>query len=237
MRFLEGCNMSKSDFELSQKRLFDRFYDELLEKLMLFVEYLVDDEDDEAYEVRGAIVGYIIDTYTQSFYSEVKFILEALDIPVTQQELTVIQNSVDTSAFAISNRGRLNSILVSYQGDIKKRKMEEGDSFDREAVITEFVSSLVRLSTSEIHMSVEKASVQGAKLLQSTLGVRLNKTWHCTGDERSCKTCLDLDGTTVPVDEPFVTSFTDDYKTLSYTGGDTTYAHPRCRCWTTYSTA
>lgn len=228
---------NQSDFEVSQKRLFDRFYDELLEKLMLFVEYLVDDEDDEAYEVRGAIVGYIIDTYTQSFYSEVKFILEALDIPVTQQELTVIQNSVDTSAFAISNRGRLNSILVSYQGDIKQRKTEEGDSFDRDAVITEFVSSLVRLSTSEIHMSVEKASVQGAKLLQSTLGVRLNKTWHCTGDERSCKTCLDLDGTTVPVDEPFVTSFTDDYKTLSYTGGDTTYAHPRCRCWTTYSTA
>ena len=229
--------MSKSDFELSQKRLFDRFYDELLEKLMLFVEYLVEDEDDEAYEARGAIVGYIIDVYTQSFYDEVQFILEALDVPVTQQELIKIQNSVDTSAFAISNRGRLTSILVTYEGQIKQRKLEEGENFDKETAITDFVASLVRLSTSEIHMSVEKASVQGAKLLQSTLGIRLYKTWNCTGDERSCKTCLALDGTTVPVDEPFITTFTDDYKSLAYTGGDTTYAHPRCRCWTTYSTA
>ena len=168
--------MSKSDFELSQKRLFDRFYDELLEKLMLFVEYIVEDEDDEAYEARGAIVGYIIDVYTQSFYDEVQFILEALDVPVTQQELINIQNSVDTSAFAISNRGRLTSILVTYEGQIKQRKLEEGDNFDKETAVADFVASLVRLSTSEIHMSVEKASVQGAKLLQSTLGIRLNKT-------------------------------------------------------------
>lgn len=219
--------------EVSQKDLFDKFYSDFYTLLEEFVESVYDNGD--ARLVREKLIGFIIDMYSESFLEEVSYILDELALPVTQQELIVIQNSLDTSSFIISNRGRVRDILIEHESKILEKIELTG--LPKDEFVAYYAPAMTRLAISEVHMSIEKASVQGSKLLQEIVGVKLNKVWNCVGDKNSCKTCLALDGTAVPVDEPFIDTFTGIYVGLEYTGGDFTYAHPQCRCWLTYEQA
>ena len=103
----------------------------------------------------------------------------------------------------------------------------------------EFSSNLERLALSEVQMGIEKASVESAKLFELVTEHSILKTWNCIGDSNTCPTCLAMNGLTIPVTESFsaVAPSVGIVEQLSYTGGDIVYAHPRCRCWVTYSKA
>ena len=218
----------------SQKELFEKHYEEFFKLLEHYVLVVLDSGD--IYSARSRVIGYLIDMYSVSFLEEVAFILDELGVPVTDQDIVNIQNSVDTSAFILSNRERLSGILVTHEQNILDL-VAKGHS--REEIVEKYQKEMARLATSELHMGVEKASVQGAKLLEAISGTSLYKTWNCVGDAKTCHTCLAMNGVTVPVSHSFIGEYVEASiaSMLSYVGGEITYAHPRCRCWVTYSTA
>lgn len=218
----------------SQKELFEKYYEEFFSLLENYVLVVLDSGD--IYSARAKVIEFLIDMYSVSFLEEVAFILDELGVPVTNQDIINIQNSVDTSSFLLSNRERISSILVTHEQNIQELLTQ---GLPREEVIERYHSELTRLASSELHMGVEKASVQGAKLLEAITGTRLYKTWNCVGDSKTCPTCLAMNGVTVPVTHSFLGEGVEESiaSQLSYVGGEITYAHPRCRCWVTYSTA
>ncbi len=218
----------------SQKELFEKYYEEFFSLLENYVLVVLDSGD--IYSARAKVIEFLIDMYSVSFLEEVAFILDELGVPVTNQDIINIQNSVDTSSFLLSNRERISSILVTHEQNIQELLTQ---GLTREEVIERYHSELTRLASSELHMGVEKASVQGAKLLEAITGTRLYKTWNCVGDSKTCPTCLAMNGVTVPVTHSFLGEGVEESiaSQLSYVGGEITYAHPRCRCWVTYSTA
>ncbi len=218
----------------SQKELFEKYYEEFFSLLENYVLVVLDSGD--IYSARAKVIEFLIDMYSVSFLEEVAFILDELGVPVTNQDIINIQNSVDTSSFLLSNRERISSILVTHEQNIQELLTQ---GLTREEVIERYRSELTRLASSELHMGVEKASVQGAKLLEAITGTRLYKTWNCVGDSKTCPTCLAMNGVTVPVTHSFLGEGVEESiaSQLSYVGGEITYAHPRCRCWVTYSTA
>lgn len=218
----------------SQKELFEKYYEEFFSLLENYVLVVLDSGD--IYSARAKVIEFLIDMYSVSFLEEVAFILEELGVPVTNQDIINIQNSVDTSSFLLSNRERISSILVTHEQNIQELLTQ---GLTREEVIERYHSELTRLASSELHMGVEKASVQGAKLLEAVTGTRLYKTWNCVGDSKTCPTCLAMNGVTVSVTHSFLGEDVEESiaSQLAYVGGEITYAHPRCRCWVTYSTA
>ena len=218
----------------SQKELFEKYYEEFFSLLENYVLVVLDSGD--IYSARAKVIEFLIDMYSVSFLEEVAFILDELGVPVTNQDIINIQNSVDTSSFLLSNRERISSILVTHEQNIQELLTQ---GLTREEVIERYHSELTRLASSELHMGVEKASVQGAKLLEAITGTRLYKTWNCVGDSKTCPTCLAMNGVTVPVTHSFLGEDVEESiaSQLSYVGGEITYAHPRCRCWVTYSKA
>lgn len=218
----------------SQKELFEKYYEEFFSLLENYVLVVLDSGD--IYSARAKVIEFLIDMYSVSFLEEVAFILDELGVPVTNQDIINIQNSVDTSSFLLSNRERISSILVTHEQNIQELLTQ---GLTRDEVIERYHSELTRLASSELQMGVEKASVQGAKLLEAITGTRLYKTWNCVGDSKTCPTCLAMNGVTVPVTHSFLGEDVEESiaSQLSYVGGEITYAHPRCRCWVTYSTA
>ncbi len=109
----------------------------------------------------------------------------------------------------------------------------------KEDILNTYWSNIDRLAISEVQMGIEKASVQSSKLFEDVTGVKLLKTWNAIGDDKTCPICRAMDGLTIPVTESFqaVAPSASISEELSYTGGDIVYAHPRCRCWVTYSEA
>ena len=100
----------------SQKELFDRHYEEFFKLLEHYVLVVLDSGD--IYTARSRVIGYLIDMYSVVFLEEVAFILDELGVPVTDKDIVNIQNSVDTSAFILSNRERLSGILVTHEQNI-----------------------------------------------------------------------------------------------------------------------
>ena len=183
----------------SQKELFEKYYEEFFSLLENYVLVVLDSGD--IYSARAKVIEFLIDMYSVSFLEEVAFILDELGVPVTNQDIINIQNSVDTSSFLLSNRERISSILVTHEQNIQELLTQ---GLTREEVIERYHSELTRLASSELHMGVEKASVQGAKLLEAITGTRLYKTWNCVGDSKTCPTCLAMNGVTVPVTHSFL---------------------------------
>lgn len=217
--------------------LFQKHYDEIVALLDAFVNSVVVSGDYISAE--NALIGYLIDMYSSVFLDEIDYILEALGVDLAPEEVIEIRNGVNTSAFARSNRGRLKEILDAHVNDLRSKVIDTTDTVDFDEIIKDFSSNLERLATSEVQMGIEKASVESAKLFELVTEHSILKTWNCIGDASSCKTCLAMDGVTIGVTESFssVAPFASIVEQLSYTGGDIVYAHPRCRCWVTYSKA
>jgi len=185
------------------------------------------------------IINYLTDMYSESFLGEIDYILDVLGYNVTPQDLIEVRNKVDTTAFVRSNRHRLKDIFREHTKKIQKLVEDNKDTMSKEAILETYWSNIDRLAISEVQMGIEKASVQGSKLFEEVTGVRLLKTWNSVGDEKTCPICRAMDGLTIPVTDSFQAVAPSAYisEELSYTGGDIVYAHPRCRCWVTYSEA
>lgn len=185
------------------------------------------------------IINYLTDMYSESFLGEIDYILDVLGYNVTPQDLIEVRNKVDTTAFVRSNRHRLKDIFREHTKKIQKLVDDNKDTMSKEAILETYWSNIDRLAISEVQMGIEKASVQGSKLFEEVTGVKLLKTWNSVGDEKTCPICRAMDGLTIPVTDSFQAVAPSAYisEELSYTGGDIVYAHPRCRCWVTYSEA
>lgn len=218
----------------TQEESFDKNYPDVYEALESFLQTVLKGEDST--QARMKIVDTLVDTYSKAFYTEISYLLDQLNADINSREANELQNSIDTSAFRLSNQSRIMNILISNEEKIKEN-LQKPDVV-LEEVKKSALTDLVRLALSETHMTVEKASVNSSKLTQSVLDVKLRKTWNCVGDGHSCDICLAMNGISVPVEESFANYAPSGIASeLMYTGGDTTYAHPRCRCWLTYSEA
>ena len=217
--------------------VFKEHYEEITQLLDAFVISVVNMGDYISAE--DALIGYIIDMYSEVFLGEIDYILDSLGIYLSPEEEIEIRNGVNTSAFARSNQGRIREILEAHAEDLRKRIIDSTETVNKEDLIHEFQYNLTRIATSEAQMVIEKASVESAKLFEIVTENKILKTWNAIVDSRTCPTCLAMNGTTIPVDESFsdVAPSANIEEQLSYTGGDIVYAHPICRCWVTYSKA
>lgn len=217
--------------------LFQKHYAEISALLEQFLSSVVNNGN--YIDAETALIGYIVDMYSEVFLGEVDYILEVMGFNTTPADIIEIRNGVDTSAFMRSNRGRLREILDAHVWEIQSLLEQQKDLLAKEEIIELYKNKMERLALSETQMGIEKASVQSAKLFEEVTGDLINKTWNCVGDSRTCPTCLAMNGVTIPVTESFsaVAPSVDIVEQLSYTGGDIVYAHPRCRCWVTYSKA
>lgn len=217
--------------------LFQKHYAEITALLEQFLTSVVNNGN--YIDAETALIGYLVDMYSEVFLGEIDYILEVMGFNTTPADIIEIRNGVDTSAFMRSNRGRLREILDAHVWEIQALLEQQKDLLSKEEIIELYKNKMERLALSETQMGIEKASVQSAKLFEEVTGDLINKTWNCVGDSRTCPTCLAMNGVTIPVTESFsaVAPSVDIVEQLSYTGGDIVYAHPRCRCWVTYSKA
>lgn len=222
----------------NQHKLYDERYEELLAILVSFLEKSLVGNNPVS-EIRQ-ITGYLIDSYTDAFLDEASYIIDELGIPLSEVEYRHLQNEVDTSEFARSNRNRITKILTDRVKDIRSLKVNQDElGLDDTQVVERAMNIILTIATAELHMAVEKASVQSSKLVMDISGLTLYKTWNSVLDENTCPICEGLHGTTIPVTNSFSNTeaganYVED---LSYAGGEIAYGHPRCRCWITYSKA
>lgn len=90
-----------------------------------------------------------------------------------------------------------------------------------------------RLSRSETHRSNGLASLDSMEQLQVETGVELEKTWNVNPyTTNHCPDCEVLDGTTQPLDRPFISEADNEWADI-----ESADAHPNCGCFLTYSIA
>lgn len=218
----------------TQEALFEENYPEVFDALVEFMRLILSGED--TLKAKMAVVNSLVDVYSLAFYSEVSYMIDLVGVDYSSTDINNIQNSVDTSAYKRSNQSRIMTVLTTNEDELRAKIIDE--ELSEQAIVELFLPNLVRIALAETHMCIEKASVNSGKLAQNVFDVKLNKTWNCVGDHNTCATCLAMNGITVPVDESFTKYAPSGIPNeLSYTGGDISYAHPRCRCWLTYSKA
>lgn len=217
--------------------LFKKHYDEIYGLLEEYISSVVNMGD--YVSVEELLIGYLIDTYSQVFVGEIDYILDSLGIDMTPQETIEVRNGVNTTDYARSNYRRLKEIFNAHAIDLRSKVLDSDETVNVQSLLDEFKYKIDRIAMSEIQMLIEKASVESAKLFELVTDTKIEKTWNCVGDSRTCPICLAMNGLTIPVTESFssVAPSVDIQEDLSYTGGDIVYAHPKCRCWVTYSKA
>lgn len=220
----------------SQGIIFSQEIDRVLELLDSLVRAVHSNKDTEL--VKREIISFFIDLYSQSFLDELAYILDQLDFDLSTNDKNNLRNSVETSAFYRTNYTRIATILSKNEDKIRKYIAENPDKTSSQ-VVSEFSNVMKRLGFSETQISIEQASVDSAIVIGHVTDTPLTKTWNSLLDKKTCPTCTGLHGVTIPVTESFaqVTNNPDIIEDLSYTGGNTAYAHPFCRCWLTYSKA
>lgn len=220
----------------TQEELFEEHYGSFYTLLIEFITTVY--EKGLSTEEIDFVINQIIDQlsyiYSQSVQSEFDNIIDELDVENDTVKRATAQGLYEV--YGKENKDRLVSIMKTHAENISS-SVKEGLSLSD--TILYFLPDMVTLAMSEVQIAIERASVYAGKTLQRITGIKIYKVWHSVNDELTCDTCKALDGTVVGVDEAFVKGDIDedvDLSGLDYTGGDITYAHPRCRCWVTYTT-
>ena len=220
----------------TQEELFEQQYGDFYTLLVEFITTVYEaglGTQDTEYVINKIIeeLSYI---YSHSVQAEFDSILKELEVDNDSVKRGTVQGL--SVVYEKENRDRLVNILKTHAENISS-SMKEGLSLSD--IIIYFLPDMVTLAMSEVHIAIERASVYAGKTLQRLTGIKIYKVWHSVNDELTCEICKALDGTVVGVVETFVKGDIDenvDLSGLDYTGGDITYAHPRCRCWVTYTT-
>lgn len=220
----------------TQEELFEEHYESFYTLLIEFITTVYEQglgTEDTEYVI-DKIISELSYIYSQSVQSEFDQIINELDV-----ENDTVKRASARGLYEVygkENKDRLVNILKTHAENISS-SVKEGLSLSD--TILYFLPDMVTLAMSEVQIAVERASVYAGKTLQRLTGIKIYKVWHSVNDELTCDTCKALDGTVVGVDEAFVKGDIDedvDLSGLDYTGGDIAYAHPRCRCWVTYTT-
>ena len=220
----------------TQEELFEEHYESFYTLLIEFITTVYEQglgTEDTEYVI-DRIISELSYIYSQSVQSEFDKIIDELDV-----ENDTVKRASARGLYEVygkENKDRLVNILKTHAENISS-SVKEGLSLSD--TILYFLPDMVTLAMSEVQIAVERASVYAGKTLQRLTGIKIYKVWHSVNDELTCDTCKALDGTVVGVDEAFVKGDIDedvDLSGLDYTGGDIAYAHPRCRCWVTYTT-
>lgn len=220
----------------TQEELFEQQYGDFYSLLVEFITTVYEaglGTPDTEYVINKIIeeLSYI---YSNSVQAEFDSILKELEVNNDSVKRGTVKGL--SVVYEKENRDRLVDILKTHAENISS-SMKEGLSLSD--IIIYFLPDMVTLAISEVHIAIERASVYAGKTLQRLTGIKIYKVWHSVNDALTCEICKALDGTVVDVDETFVKGDIDedvDLSGLDYTGGDITYAHPRCRCWVTYTT-
>lgn len=220
----------------TQEELFEQQYGDFYSLLVEFITTVYEaglGTPDTEYVINKIIeeLSYI---YSNSVQAEFDSILKELEVNNDSVKRGTVKGL--SVVYEKENRDRLVNILKTHAENISS-SMKEGLSLSD--IIIYFLPDMVTLAISEVHIAIERASVYAGKTLQRLTGIKIYKVWHSVNDALTCEICKALDGTVVDVDETFVKGDIDedvDLSGLDYTGGDITYAHPRCRCWVTYTT-
>lgn len=82
-------------------------------------------------------------------------------------------------------------------------------------------------------------SLYSARNLSETLGVKLQKVWHTTGDSNTCDFCKHMEGTTIGLDHTYLPTgasieVNDHIYVNNFENMTTPNAHPNCRCYEDY---
>ena len=219
----------------TQEELFEEHYESFYTLLIEFITTVYEQglgTEDTEYVI-DRIISELSYIYSQSVQSEFDKIIDELDV-----ENDTVKRASARGLYEVygkENKDRLVNILKTHAENISS-SVKEGLSLSD--TILYFLPDMVTLAMSEVQIAVERASVYAGKTLQRLTGIKIYKVWHSVNDELTCDTCKALDGTVVGVDEAFVKGDIDedvDLSGLDYTGGDIAYAHPRCRCWVTYT--
>lgn len=221
----------------SQEELYDENYEELLALLNNLMHSAI--RGTTSVKDLTSISSYLVDVYTSSFLSEAETIVDELGVELNEIEWRNLQNGVDTSEFARANKKRIEELLANRVEQINELRNNQADSgITDEELERRALNIVLLLATSELHMAVEKASVVSGKLIQEITNTSIKKRWNSVLDERTCATCKALHGLEIPIEASFqqYVNNVEIEEELDYTGGDIPYAHPRCRCWLTYST-
>lgn len=220
----------------TQEELFEEHYESFYTLLIEFITTVYEQglgTEDTEYVI-DKIISELSYIYSQSVQSEFDQIINELDVENDSVKRASARGLYEV--YGKENRDRLVNILKTHAENISS-SVKEGLSLSD--TILYFLPDMVTLAMSEVQIAVERASVYAGKTLQRLTGIKIYKVWHSVNDELTCETCKALDGTVVGVDEAFVKGDIDedvDLSGLDYTGGDIAYAHPRCRCWVTYTT-
>lgn len=229
--------LAKSREQRSQEKLFEEYYNEFFNLLEQYVDTVVQYGDVPT--VHNNILDYLSQLYLEAYVESLLTVLEELEVELSEQELAELKQSVQGNEFYLDHKKRMDKILIAKEEYIHSVVREKGAGKSLEELRLLFLPDLTRLATSEVHMDIEWATQNSVVFLQGVLNVELLKTWNTRGDARVCPICKQLEGLTVPVTESFVQydSSAVVKDSLDYTGGEITYAHPRCRCYVTYSKA
>lgn len=220
----------------TQEELFEEHYESFYTLLIEFITTVYEQglgTEDTEYVI-DKIISELSYIYSQSVQSEFDNIIDELDVENNPVKKASARGLYEV--YGKENKDRLVSILKTHAENISS-SVKEGLGLSD--TILYFLPDMVTLAMSEVQIAIERASVYAGKTLQRLTGIKIYKVWHSVNDELTCDTCKALDGTVVGVDEAFVKGDIDedvDLSGLDYTGGDITYAHPRCRCWVTYTT-
>lgn len=216
----------------SQEILFDEKYPELYDLLVDLAGLWYDQKSSR--DTEEQIIAYLDSVYDEAVLSEAYYIIDTFGGELTSDDVATVEQNLGNGSYSRRHGSRLRSIFRGHVDKVAKY-LEDNQGVSRKDFIDYYTKELVRLAVSETHIAVESASVFGGRLVQAVTGERILKTWNSLMDEHTCPICASLNGTTVGVEEAFSSDEFSD--SLDYVGGDITYAHPRCRCWVTYSKA
>ena len=134
--------------------------------------------------------------------------------------------------------------IMSLLAGMRDRVQEEMDSTSEldEVAFALAIHQVVDLNWTRLYMSESKNATQLGKLQVAATEqannrhLRIYKRWVASGDEDSCDICQEMNGTIVPIDEPFLQHGelidlpNGDIFSYNYIDRGIATAHPNCRC-------
>lgn len=191
-------------------------------------EFVTTDSEDEAYELLLLFLAYFLSRYDDALAEA----SEKWNVEIPEPNTVRMDYAVYVTELIIGFRVRARD---------KALDLMRGDPDEFKETLEDYIEKdFARLDRTEQEVAEQTAQLQAAdKAVELTDDTALYKTWRARPN--CCAICDALDGTTIPVDEPFLVNGQivelANGKTFIYKYKDRTIAiaHPNCRCWVEFS--